>query len=170
MNYESLFYWLVVADNARLLFSWAAGIFTIVVLALTVVYFALKSSDYEEGGNGTTVGIIQTRKWLWWATPICLLFWMLLVLTPSKKDSLLIVAGGGTLNYLVQDSTARQIPKQLTNFVVTELKTMAKENEVDLNIQNAKQKVLDEAKTLSTEELLQRMRTDSTFSKVLMED
>jgi hypothetical protein len=49
----------------------------------------------------------------------------------QKKDSLLIIAGGQTLNFLT-DKAAKQIPAELSGFVLTELKNMAKEASVDL--------------------------------------
>ena len=92
------------------------------------------------------------------------------ILTPSKRDSLLIVAGGGTLNFLTTDSTAKKIPHEMTNFVVTELKNMAKENQVELGINEQKEKVIEEAKKMSSEELINRIKTDSTFKKILVEE
>ena len=94
---------------------------------------------------------------MFWAYPLMFFWWSLYVFTPSKKDSLLIVAGGGALNYLTTDSTAKQIPHELTNFVVTELKNMAKDNEIDLNIKSQKEKILN------------KIKTDSTFKKVILE-
>ena len=66
---------------------------------------------------------------------------MLHVLIPSKKDSLLIIAGGQTLNFLTTDKSSKQIPAELSGFVLTELKNMAKEAKVDLNIKDQKEKI-----------------------------
>lgn len=166
MDYTKLFYWLVVADNARLLFKWGAGIFTAVAVISTAVYFIAGAQsndpDAEEGCK-------LARKWMWWCYPFMFLWWLLLVLTPSKKDSLLIVAGGGTLNFLTTDKSAKEIPHELSNFVVTELKNMAKDAAVDLNIKENKQKLLDKAKKMTAEELMQEMKNDSTFAKVILD-
>jgi len=162
MNYTELFYWLTVADNARLLFKWGAGIFTFVTLVSTAVNIICR-------GNGEDDTAVQARKWMWWSYPFMFLWWAGLVFTPSKKDALLIVAGGQTMNFLTTDSTAKQIPHELSNFVVTELKNMAAEAKVDLNIKDQKEKILDEAKNMSAKELMEKMKVDSTFAKVILE-
>jgi uridylate kinase len=96
-------------------------------------------------------------------------FWSLYIFTPSKKDALLIVAGGQTLNFLTTDSTAKQIPHELSNFVVTELKNMAKDAAVDLNISSQKDKILEKAKNMTAAELMSEMKKDSTFAKVILD-
>jgi len=162
MNYTELFYWLTVADNARDMFKVGLFIFTAVVVISTVVNFICR-------GNGEDDSAVQARKWMWWSYPFVFLFWSLFIFTPSKKDALLIVAGGQTMNFLTTDSTAKQIPHELSNFVVTELKNMASEAKVDLNIKDQKQKILDEAKNMSAKELMEKMKVDSTFAKVILE-
>jgi uridylate kinase len=97
------------------------------------------------------------------------LFWSLFIFTPSKKDALLIVAGGQTMNFLTTDSVAKQIPHELSNFVVTELKNMAAEAQVDLNIKDQKEKILEDAKNMSAKELVEKMKVDSTFAKVILD-
>ena len=73
------------------------------------------------------------------------------------------------MNFLTTDSTAKQIPHELSSFVVSELKNMAKEAQVDLGIQNQKEKILDQAKTMTAMEIVERMKVDSTFAKVVLE-
>lgn len=162
MDYTSLFYWLVVADNAKTAFLTFAIIFGI-ISAIAILVNLLNDRAEDEG---EVQGI--SRKWIWWATPFAVVFILLTVFTPSKRDSLLIVAGGGALNFLTTDSSAKQIPHELTTFVVTELKSMAKESEVDLNIQGEKEKIVEEAKQMTAQELMNRMKIDSTFSKVIL--
>lgn len=173
MDYTSLFYWLVVADNAKTLFIAGIVVFTIIAIAASIA-FIVSSRAANYYGNDIENGkqdrdIKSSRRWCFWSFPFLILFWALYVFTPSKKDSLLIVAGGGALNYLTTDSTAKQIPHELTNFVVTELKNMAKDNEIDLNIKSQKEKILNEAKTMTSEQILNKIKTDSTFKKVILE-
>jgi hypothetical protein len=96
------------------------------------------------------------------------LFWMLLVLTPDKKDALLIVAGGGVLNYLASDSTAKSIPHELLTFAKTEIQNMGESAKVDLDIKSQKDKILDAAKMMTTQELLDKMKVDSNFAKIVL--
>ena len=162
MNYTELFYWLTVADNARTMFIVGITVFTVAAVISTAINFIAR-------GDGDDDTAVQARKWMWWSYPFMFLFWSLFVFTPSKKDALLIVAGGQTMNFLTTDSTAKQIPHELSNFVVTELKSMAAEAQVDLNIKGQKEKILDEAKNMSAKELMEKMKVDSTFAKVILE-
>lgn len=174
-NYTELFYWLTVADNARLLFGWGAGIFTVIAFISTIVNIISRAnqlssfnseSDKQESGETAKAA----RKWMWWSYPFMFMWWSLLVFTPTKRDALLIVAGGQTMNFLTTDSSAKQIPHELTSFVVTELKNMAQEAKVDLNIKTQKEKILNEAKNMTSQELLDKMKSDSTFTKIILEN
>ena len=90
------------------------------------------------------------------------------IFTPNKKDSLLIVAGGSTMNFLTNDSSAKQLPHELSSYLVTEIKNMAKETKVELSINDNKNKILEEAKQLTSEQLIERLKTDSTLKNVLL--
>ena len=162
MNYTKLFYWLTVADNAKYFFGWVVLIFTVIALISTVAYFICIDSTDDDSQR-------MARKWMWWSYPFMILFWSLYIFTPNKKDALLIVAGGQTLNFLTTDSASKQIPKELSNFVVTELKNMASDAKVELNIQNQKEKILEEAKTMSSAELITKMASDSNFAKIILD-
>lgn len=155
MNWYKLFYWMTVADNARSFFVVFAAIFT--TIAVIVTLWHLVDDDNRE----------DSSKWIFWSYPFMILFWSLLIFTPNKRDTLLIVAGGGTMNFLTSDSTAKQIPHELSNFVVTELKNMGVEAKVDLGIASQKDRILDEAKKMTTEQLLEKMRVDSNFAKII---
>lgn len=165
MNYTKLFYWLAVADNAKVFFMVFAIIFSIVCAISTVWFVIDRDSDLEcPSGKGAE----RAKKWMWWGYPFVIIFWGMWIFTPSKKDALLIVAGGQTMNFLTTDSTAKQIPHELSSFVVSELKNMAKEAQVDLGIQNQKEKFLDQAKTMTAMEIVERMKVDSIFAKVVL--
>ena len=73
------------------------------------------------------------------------------------------------MNFLTTDKSAKQIPHELSTFIVTELKNMAKEAKVDLNIKDQKEKILDEAKNMTAKELVEKMKVDTTFAKVLLD-
>ncbi len=47
---------------------------------------------------------------------------------------------------------------------------MASEARVDLNIQDQKQKIIDEAKKMSAEELLNKMQIDTTFANIILKN
>jgi hypothetical protein len=166
MDYKTLFYWITVADNAKLFFGWATVFFAVVFIITQICRFI------EAGENGFKDQEFFTKvnKWTWYSTPFLIIFLSLWVFTPSKKDALLIVAGGQTLNFLTTDKSTRQIPAELSGFILTELKNQAKEAAVDLNISSQKDKILKEAEGLTGKELLERIKTDSTFAKIISEN
>jgi hypothetical protein len=159
MNWYELFYWLTVADNAKAMFITFTVIFTVISAIATIAYFS--TSDEKDNQK-------MSRKWMWWSYPFMVLFWSLFVFTPNKKDALLIVAGGGTMEFLTTDSTAKQIPHELSSFVVTQLKSMGEEAKVELGIQSQKDKILDEAKSMTTQQLLDKMKVDTNFANIIL--
>lgn len=161
MNYTKLFYWLTVADNAKTFFIVFTIIFTGVAVIATIAYFGSSAESDEDSAR-------MSRRWLWWSLPFSVLFWALFIFTPSKRDALLIVGGGQALNFLTNDSTAKQIPHELSNYIVSELKNMAKEAKVELNLQSQKEKILEEAKKMTGEQVMQRMVADSTFARIIL--
>lgn len=166
MNYSKLFYWLTVADNARGFFLTFTIIFTIIAIISTLCFlFGRDGNDLECPKDGLAE---RAKKWMWYGYPFMILFWSLFIFTPSKRDALLIVAGGETLNYLTTDSTARQIPKELSSFVVSELKNMASEAKVELESNSQKSKILDEAKLMTTEDIIKKMKLDSNFKNIVL--
>ena len=160
MNYTKLFYWLTVADNAKTMFITFMILFTVIAAIATIAF--IFTGDEPDNQR-------MSRKWMWGSYPFMIFFWSLFIFTPSKKDALLIVAGGQTMNFLTTDSTAKKIPHELSSFVVSELKNMAKEAQVDLGIQNQKEKILEQAKTMTAMEIVEKMKVDSTFAKVVLE-
>jgi hypothetical protein len=166
MNYTSLFYWLTVADNAKAFFITFMVIFTVVSFISTIWFIVDRSSDDWSENKRTN----KARKWMWWSYPFMILFWSLYIFTPSKKDALLIVAGGQTLNFLTTDSTAKQIPHDVLNFVSVELQSMAKEAKLELGIYNQKEKIIQEAKSMTTDQLMEKMKSDTTFAKIILDN
>lgn len=165
MDYKKMFYWLTVADNAKTLFFTISILFGAVVVISTICYFIFASDFQDEDDKRSQK---MSRKWIWWSSPFCILFLSLWVFTPNKKDALLIIGGGETLNFLTTDSTAKQIPHELSSFILTELKNMGKDAKVNLYIESQKEKILDEAKNMSANEIIDRMKTDTNFANILL--
>ena len=143
MNWYQIFYWLTVADNARTFFGWMCALFTIVAVFSTIFYFASLEDDAEFAEK-------VSSKWVKYSYPF------------------IIIAGGGTIEFLTSDSTAKKIPGEMSNFVLTEIKNMAKEAEVELDVKTAKEKVLEEAKQMTSEELINKISADSNFAKIIL--
>lgn len=140
-------------------------IFTIISVLSLIIFFLGR----DENGGCDRDGLGErAKRWVWWSLPFCMLFWGLNTFTPSKKDALLIIAGGQTLNYLTNDSTAKAIPHEVLNLVVTELRSMSADAKVDLGIQSQKEKLIEEAKKLSSQELIERMKVDTTLARIIL--
>ena len=137
------------------------------------VYFILVMYYELVGSFGTCwwLWLMEKRrragKWVFFSWPLIIFFWMLWIFTPTKRDALLIVAGGGAMNFLTNDSTAKQLPHELIEFTKVNLQSMAQEAKVSLGIQSQKEKILEDAKNMTTNELLDRMKADSNFAKII---
>lgn len=168
MNWYSIFYWLTVADNAKDFFWFFAIIFSLIAVISIICYFVY---SYNEATSDAR----QSRKWFFWSFPFMMLLWMGIIFTPSKRDALLIIAGGGTMEFLSNDSTAKEIPHDMLNFVQVELKAMALEAKVEiLDAKNEftqrqiEDRIREEAKKLTTDELLLKMQKDKEFARIVM--
>lgn len=162
MNYQKLFYWMSVADQAKTFFMIVAVIASIIGLLSFLIALGAFSEDYDDKAK-------SRRKWVFFSWPIWIIFWGLWIFTPDKKDALFIVAGGGAMNYLSQDSTAKQLPHELLEFTKVNLQNLAADAKVQLGIQSQKEKILDEAKNMTSAEILDRMKIDSNFAKIMLQ-
>ena len=185
MNWYSIFYWVTRADSVKTFFDVASNIFTtftiigFIGLAITAIGKNGTISDKKLTNKEEDKLDPDYRSWAKVHTQFAILFYVNLALalitwagymfTPTKKETLLIIAGGGTMQFLTTDSAAKQIPHELSTFVVTELKSMAKDAKVDLGIATQKDKILEEAKSMTTEQVLQRMKIDTNFAKIVLE-
>jgi len=184
MNWYNIFYWVTRGDSIKDFFDTSSNIFTfftivsfIVVVVCTIgagvqVSTSKTSNDDEDKSDPEIRAWQKTRKYSSYLfypfLVLCIITWLGYVLTPTKKEALLILAGGGTMNYLTTDSTAKKLPHEMTNFVVTELKSMAKDAQVEFGIANQKEKILEEAKQMTTDQLLEKMKVDSNFTKLIL--
>lgn len=172
MDYTKVFYWLTVADNAKEFFGWFAVFFTVLFVVVTCIRFFShldgNVSRMNTDDDDYKFFIEKCNKWTWYSTPFMVVFLSLWIFTPNKKDALLIIAGGQTLNYLSNNDTAKELPNDVLNYVSVELRQMAKEAQVDLGINLSKEKILEKAKTMTADELIKEMKVDSTFAKVIL--
>lgn len=162
MDYIKLFYWLTVVDGLKgllLAISIIFGVLLFFVIVGNIISFIDEEDDKDRK---------RWSKQLWWLIPIFSIAVLLQVFIPSKKNALLIIGGGTALNYVTNDSTCKQIPKELSTFVVTELKSMAADAKTSLGVADQQNKILDEAKNMSSKELIEKMKNDTSFAKILL--
>lgn len=171
MDYTKLFYLLTVADNAKSLFTTIIVIFTLISAISTLAYFIHAHSE-SAGGQTDEDKEIQAmaRKWMWWCYPITILFWSLQIAIPSKRDALLIVAGGQTLNFLSTDESSKKIPEKLSSFILLEIENMAEDAKVNLNINKKKKDITESIKDLTTEELIKQLKDNPELYELLIKN
>ncbi len=184
MNWYNVFYWITRADSIKDFFDSTSNIFTwlavISFIGLVVinafVHGTIAENDSKTDDEDKTIpeirGYQKMRKYFSYIFYTTLIFSMLTwcgyVFTPTKKEALLIAAGGGAMNFLTTDTLAKQLPHEMTNFIITELKSMAEEAKVDFGVANQKDKILEEVKKMSSEQLMEKMKTDSNFAKIIL--
>lgn len=183
-NWYNVFYWITRADSVKEFFDTSSNIFSVfagvLFVALAIISIATFSSITENNSEDDDMDDMtpDIRSWkkmrkyvstlFYIALTLSLITWTGYVFTPTKKDALLIIAGGSAVSFLTTDSSAKQIPHELSSFVVTELKNMAKEAQVDLGIASQKDRILEEAKKMTSEQVMERMRIDTTFAKIIL--
>ena len=138
MNYYEVFYWLTVADSVKKffdrtsdIFSWIAVLSVIGYIICAIGYTVCISnndlkSDEEEKNDEDARAWLKIKnlvsKFMVGFIALAMITWLGYVLTPTKKDCLLIVAGGAVGNFLVSDSSAKQIPSDVANYLHITLK------------------------------------------------
>lgn len=183
MNYTQVFYWITVADSIKSALDVFSDIFTTLFAVSGLAYifcFIGKTSSIEEKQCKSVEEektSPQVRAWqnilnyiskiFYTSLVLSLVLWIAWAAVPTKKDGLLIIAGGQTLNYLSTDSSAKKLPSEALNYVVVELQSMAKEAKVDLGISNQKDKIIEEAKNMTASEIIEKMKIDSNFAKII---
>jgi hypothetical protein len=176
MTWYSVFYWLTVADGVKSFFDVASDIFTwLSVIGLIAYIFAIGfslSEDSRDSQDEIMPQYLRIRKmfgWIFWGfTILSLVSWFGYVAVPTKKDAVMILVGGSVVEFMTTDSIAKQIPSELLILARNEIQSAAAEAKVDLGIMSQKEKILEEAKKMSTSELMDRIKTDTTFAKIII--
>ena len=184
INWYQLFYWITRADAIKEFFDIASNIFTwftVILFTGAIIISIGKAISISEENSSTEEEDKKSPEIRSWSVAkkyclslfyvflgLSLITWAGYVFTPTKKEALLIAAGGGVVTYLANDSLAKQLPHELFAFTTTELKSMAADAKVDLGIATQKDKILEQAKTMTASELMDRMKVDSNFAKIIL--
>ncbi|MEO5646170.1 MAG: hypothetical protein ABIO57_03695 [Candidatus Paceibacterota bacterium] len=185
MNWYSIFYWLTVADSVKKFFDTTSNIFTwFAVLSFLVVVATTIGKSYQISENSiktpeeeATDADVRSwdflkrisSKFFWWMLPLALVTWLGYVMTPTKKDCLLIVAGGAVGNFMTTDTSARKLPSDVTKFLHLSLKNeiagLSDTAKKELGITTPKDEFLKKAAKMSKEQLLKYLQADTTVLK-----
>jgi len=135
MNYYTLFYFFTVSDKLRNFFDVFSNIFTAGMVISGVIFLLLSlyvRLNQDDDDTTNQFWILAIRKVFIWASVLTFLSWLGYVAVPTKKEMVLIVAGGAVGNFLSQDTTARQLPHDVMVFLQTEIKSATKEAKLEL--------------------------------------
>ena len=171
MNWYSALYWftrLNAINTVELVFAIAA----LVATAITLIWWASARDDaYRSDLSNVDKRFKKpTFQFLF----LTLFMWLLFILTPTKKDAALIVAGGAIGTYIQKDTTIRQIPKEILDYVRAELKaytakaiTETSKADVENNVlKDVKEQLVQKIRNSSNDEAL-KMLNDSTVQHIL---
>lgn len=99
-------YWLTRLDGITFLLI-AGLICTIILVVVGFIWFCAASDEDE------TSEVASAKKLLKRSTVWLIIFAILKVLIPTTKEAAVIMGVGGTLDYLQNDSIAREIPHKV---------------------------------------------------------
>ena len=179
MNYYSVFYWLTVADGVKQVFDVFSNVFTWFTVISLIAYAIMIGVSIQYKVDNDDAGYKDSMLWrkmvsrfYWISQIICIITWLGYVFTPTKKDCMLIVAGGAVGNFITTDTSSRAIPADITKFLHLslnkEIDDLQKEVKTDirkeLGVQSEKDKFIEKVEKLSKEQLIEFLKNDTTIS------
>jgi lipoprotein signal peptidase len=184
----SVFYWLTRADSVKQFFDTSSNIFTVLAVLAFIGYIfcslaksvqVSENNIKDDAGEKTDADVRSWEtsrkffsKFAYTMLPFAIIFWLGYVFTPTKKECLLIVAGGAVGNFIASDSSARALPSDITKFLhlsinkeIEDLSTETKEDiKGELGIKTPKDKLIESVKDLTKEQIIEYLKKDSTLS------
>lgn len=181
MNWYEIFYWLTVADGIKHFMDSASDIFTTATIITGILYifgvigYSNSISDRRTKNDIEDKADPDIRSWdkfRKYATItfypflfLAIITWCAYVFVPSKKDCLMIIAGGAVGNFITSDSSAKALPSDLTRFLHLSLKKqvddLSDDAKKELGLQTPKEQFVDKLKNLTKEEIINALKTDS---------
>ena len=183
INWYQIFYWMSVADTVKTITGIVAIILTSATVISTIGYFVTSGYTSSEARSGDTNDPKQQtstfNEWMVWlkawkraftlCLPITIIFGVLWALIPTKKDCLLIVAGGSVGSFISTDSSSKAIPADITKFLHlklnAEIQNLDTETKKELGLQSKKDEFIDKVKDLTKEQLIEYLKNDTSIIK-----
>jgi ABC-type Fe3+ transport system permease subunit len=177
MNWYKIFYWLSIADTLNTVFQTIAIILCVASVIAVIGYFT--SSNYasehlsrygqeDKDYKGWMVWVKAWRRTFTMCFTFCLICTALNVFIPSKKDALMIIAGGAVGNFLTTDSSSKAIPADITRYLhkslQNEIKDLDEDTRRELGVQTPKEKLADKLEELTKEQIIELLKKDSTVT------
>lgn len=142
-NWYQIFYWLTVADGVKQFFDVASSVFQVFTIISFILllgcswgvaynisdsYIETKEDEDKDPDIRAWKRIRLTIAGIFYTSLIlCVITWIGYVVVPSKKDALIIIAGGAVGNFVTKDSSAKQIPSEVMLLLRTKIKQEIKE-------------------------------------------
>lgn len=139
MNWYKVFYWITVADGVKKFFDIASDVFmtfaiiSVAAWIITSMGYTIcvsnnnNTTDKEEQEDSDTRGWIKARRiairGLWPCCILAIFMWAGYVFCPTKKDALIIVAGGAVGNFITSDSSIKQLPHEAIDLLRTKIRS-----------------------------------------------
>jgi hypothetical protein len=195
MNWYKIFYALTVSDGVKSFFDVASNIFTFFVIISLIAFLILlivKSitisdnnlqSDEEEKKDADSRAYSRAIKYIkpfFYVMLGCsILTWTAWAATPTKKDCIMIIAGGSIGNFLTTDTNARKLPPELMKLGVVavqawqeEIKNIPLKDRQNLGIEpivkekpEIKSTLVERFGDMTKEEIIKFIQTDTTLLK-----
>lgn len=160
MNWYQIFYWVSVADNVKSFFDIFSNIFTTLAIisfvAFWLVFISSRDPDYARESSDPKEKAYDRywqnaiRKAFFWFLSLSLITWAGYVFIPSKKDALIIIAGGTVGKFITSDSSAKALPSEVARYLKEKITSEINE----LHAETASQKLED----LTKEQLIEMLK------------
>jgi hypothetical protein len=165
MSWYTLFYLFSILDKLSAAFMTGAVLSTIAFVVLTITWFVnkdrLTNHNKEDGEHWLKVIRWPLRTVIF----LGIIFWLLVILVPTRKDMIIIIAGGAVGEFVTSDSSAQKLPADITRFLRAEiLKATAElsdEAKASIGIDVEAEKI----KKLSREELEKLVKDNNILDK-----
>lgn len=153
MNWYKLFYFVSIADGIREALNTLAIIGCVAGGVLLFILFV--GSNMMDDFSAKDLALVAStkktcRRALRWIIPVSIFAFLLSVLIPSKRDGLLILAGGAVGTYIAGDSSIKALPKEATELLREKIREEVKE----IRAGNTGNDLKDTLKEKSKEELI----------------
>jgi hypothetical protein len=178
INWYNVFYWLSLGDGIKKFFDSASNFFTFFAFVFAIIYIifiickALTEKE-ETDFKGLEIAKKYSGKLFFVMLGLSLFTWVAYVATPSKKDCLLIIAGGATANFITSDSSIKSLPSDLTKYLHLSLKNQINElnddarKEIGLQTHedSIKNYLVTKVKDLTKDEIIEQIQKGTLFGK-----
>ena len=121
MNWYTLFYLFSILDKLSNAFMTGAVLCTIAFVVLTITWFVNKDRLTNHNRTDGEHWLNVIRWPLRTSIVLGILFWLLIIFTPTRKDMIIIIAGGAVGEFVTSDSSAQKLPADITRFLRGEI-------------------------------------------------